>query len=82
MRKTNTFQKTVILVICLYRELFGRNKFFAVLFPFSCRYYPSCSEFTQEAIIKYGIKKGACIAVKRLFRCMPIIGKSGYDPVK
>ncbi len=79
--KQKLIQKITVLLIVFYREIFGRSKAFAVIAPFSCRFYPSCSEFAQEAVLKYGTKKGLWLTVKRLIRCMPF-GKSGYDPVK
>ena len=48
--------------------------------PTSCRYYPSCSHYSQEAVEKYGVLKGICLGVKRLGRCRPL-GGQGYDPV-
>ncbi len=50
------------------------------LLPSSCRYYPSCSHYSQEAVQKYGIVKGVWLGVKRLGRCRPL-GGQGYDPV-
>lgn len=47
----------------------------------ACRFTPSCSEYTKEAIIKYGAFKGGVMGVKRILRCHPF-GKYGYDPVK
>ena len=51
-----------------------------VFFRGMCRYYPSCSHYTYEAIQRYGVPKGAWLGVKRLSRCRPF-GSSGYDPV-
>lgn len=48
--------------------------------PPSCRYTPSCSEYAQKAIIKYGIIQGFYLTVRRLLRCHPW-GGSGHDPV-
>lgn len=45
-----------------------------------CRYTPSCSQYTKEAILKYGIVKGCYLGIKRILRCNPI-GGYGYDPV-
>ncbi len=50
------------------------------LLPSSCRFYPSCSHYSQEAVQKYGIVKGVWLVVKRLGRCRPL-GGQGYDPV-
>ncbi|MDR0619582.1 MAG: membrane protein insertion efficiency factor YidD [Bacteroidales bacterium] len=49
-------------------------------FPPACRYTPTCSAYTVEAIEKYGAFKGGWLALKRLLRCHPF-GGSGYDPV-
>lgn len=48
--------------------------------PSPCRYLPSCSEYTKEAIQEYGGVKGTLLGVKRIMRCNPF-GSSGYDPV-
>jgi putative membrane protein insertion efficiency factor len=48
--------------------------------PPSCRYTPTCSAYAQEAIEKYGVGRGAWMALRRLLRCHPFGGK-GYDPV-
>jgi putative membrane protein insertion efficiency factor len=45
-----------------------------------CRFFPSCSEYTAEAVEKYGALKGAGLGVKRLLRCHPW-NPGGFDPV-
>lgn len=50
------------------------------LLPPACRYTPTCSEYTVQAIKKYGPFKGGVLAIKRILRCNPW-GGSGYDPV-
>ena len=45
-----------------------------------CRYTPTCSEYTKEAIEEYGAIKGSFMGFKRILRCAPW-GGSGYDPV-
>ena len=46
-----------------------------------CKYEPTCSEYTRQAIIKYGALKGSFIGFKRILRCNPF-SKGGYDPLK
>lgn len=46
-----------------------------------CRFYPTCSEYMKQAIIKYGVNKGILIGLKRIVRCHPF-GKYGYDPLE
>ncbi|MBM3246295.1 MAG: membrane protein insertion efficiency factor YidD [Candidatus Omnitrophica bacterium] len=52
-----------------------------IIVPPSCRFTPTCSEFTRAAITKYGFLKGALKGLKRLCCCHPFSGKSGYDPL-
>jgi uncharacterized protein len=51
------------------------------MLPPACRFTPTCSEYTVEAISKYGFIKGAWLGVKRLSRCHPF-SQGGYDPVR
>lgn len=48
--------------------------------PNTCRYQPTCSHYSKEALQKHGLLKGAKLAIKRIFSCHPRGGK-GYDPV-
>ncbi|MBQ0082532.1 MAG: membrane protein insertion efficiency factor YidD [Paludibacteraceae bacterium] len=50
------------------------------MFPPSCRFTPTCSQYAVEAISKYGVLKGGWLTLKRIARCNPW-GGSGYDPV-
>lgn len=45
-----------------------------------CRFEPSCSEYTKEAICLHGLGKGIWLGIKRVMRCQPF-GGSGFDPV-
>lgn len=46
-----------------------------------CRFYPTCSNYMIEAILKYGTLKGVYLGIKRILRCNPFNKKTGFDPV-
>ena len=46
-----------------------------------CKFYPTCSEYTKQAIEKYGVLKGCFLGIKRILKCNPL-SKGGYDPLK
>ena len=48
--------------------------------PTGCRFEPSCSRYTYQAIDKYGVLKGSWLGLKRILRCHPF-NPGGYDPV-
>ncbi len=48
--------------------------------PSMCRFEPSCSQYTAEAVERYGIVRGSWLGLKRISRCRPM-GGQGYDPV-
>lgn len=53
---------------------------FSLLFPSCCRFFPSCSNYSIEAIKKYGCIKGIILTIKRLLKC-GWWHPGGYDPV-
>lgn len=52
----------------------------SLVLPPACRFVPTCSEYGYQAIAKYGIVKGGCLALWRILRCNPF-GRGGYDPL-
>ena len=50
------------------------------LFPPTCRYTPTCSEYAIQSLKKYGLIKGVYLSIKRIVNCHPW-GGSGYDPI-
>lgn len=48
---------------------------------YRCKYYPTCSEYTIQALEEYGIFKGGYYGAKRILRCN-YFSKGGYDPIK
>jgi putative membrane protein insertion efficiency factor len=66
--------KLFLLLIRGYQLTFSR------ILPPSCRYYPSCSHYTYEAIERYGWLRGGWMGMLRIARCHPFAA-GGYDPV-
>lgn len=58
----------------------GYQTLISPLLPPSCRYLPSCSEYTLEALRKHGAIKGGWLGIKRISRCRPGC-PGGHDPV-
>ena len=67
-------KKLALGLIRLYQQTIS-----AVLPP-SCRFSPTCSHYTYEAIARYGILRGVWLGIGRLSRCHPF-HEGGYDPV-
>lgn len=67
-------QRTLLLVLHFYRL------FISPVLGQNCRFYPSCSEYTQQAIQRFGALKGVYLGSRRLLRCNPW-HKGGMDPL-
>lgn len=66
-------QRLLLFLISIYQKI-------SRLTPSVCRFYPTCSEYTKQAILKYGVLKGGWLGIKRIARCHPG-NEGGYDPV-
>lgn len=67
--------KISIFIIGLYQ------KFISPFKPQCCRFLPTCSEYSIQAITKYGFLRGLCLSLYRIARCHPL-SKGGYDPLR
>ena len=68
-------RKIIIFLIKFYQKAIS---------PFlgrRCRFYPTCSEYTKQAVEKYGALKGLYLGLVRILKCHPF-HKGGYDPLK
>ena len=61
--------------------LIGYRRFVSPLLPGAFRYIPSCSDYAQQAIERYGIVRGAGMAFRRLASCHPF-HEGGFDPLR
>jgi hypothetical protein len=78
-----TYLQTLVLrLIRLYQKTLSFDHgWFSMFFPNGyCRFAPTCSEYTYQAIKKYGLTKGGLMGIKRIFRCNPF-NKGGADPI-
>ncbi len=58
----------------------GYKRLLSPLLPNSCRFYPTCSEYSRQAIEKYGVLKGSKLSIVRISKCQPF-HKGGIDEV-
>ena len=63
-------------VIKLYKT------FISPIFPTTCRFEPTCSQYSIDSLKTYGLIKGLTKSIDRIIRCNPWFGYGGYDPVK
>ena len=75
----NIFTKLLIKIIKCYKYLISP------LLGHSCRYLPTCSEYSIDALKEFGFVKGLFMSIRRILSCHPIKflgGGEGFDPVK
>jgi len=68
-------QQALIWLLRFYK------RWISPLLPSACRFYPTCSEYMQEAVRKYGALRGVWLGLRRLSRCHPF-HEGGYAPVR
>jgi putative membrane protein insertion efficiency factor len=59
----------------------GYRRYISPMLPPSCRFTPSCSLYTLQAMEKYGVLRGGFMGARRVLRCHPF-SEGGFDPVK
>ncbi|MFH1413635.1 MAG: membrane protein insertion efficiency factor YidD [Candidatus Omnitrophota bacterium] len=69
----------LVKIICKLISIYQQT--LRMILPVACRFSPSCSQYTKQAILKYGFFKGGLKGLKRITICHPLSGKSGFDPL-
>lgn len=72
LKLIKSYQKSKILRSEILKQLYLSDS--------SCKFNPTCSEYTYQAVEKYDIIKGIYLGLKRIIRCHPL-NKGGYDPI-
>jgi uncharacterized protein len=68
--------------IIFIAAIHGYQALLSPILPFNqCRFYPSCSQYTIEAMEKWGVIKGMFLGIKRIAKCHPFHRSGGFDPV-
>ncbi|HIK32081.1 MAG TPA: membrane protein insertion efficiency factor YidD [Oscillatoriales cyanobacterium M59_W2019_021] len=68
------FKQFLLFLVRVYRA------FISPLFPPSCRFHPTCSQYALQAIDRFGPWQGGWMSIRRILRCHPL-NPGGYDPV-
>jgi len=74
-RNVSPFQSVVLALIRFYQA------YISPMLGSNCRYYPTCSHYLSDAIVKYGVLRGGWMGIRRIGRCHPW-APGGYDPVE
>ena len=70
----NLGQRVVVFLLLFYKSQISP------FLPSACKYQPTCSMYAKEAVERFGVSKGAFLALRRLLRCHPF-AQGGFDPV-
>jgi putative membrane protein insertion efficiency factor len=73
--RTRVSSRWLLLMVVRFYQIF-----LSPFFGGACKFYPSCSKYGYEAILRHGAWRGSVLAAKRLLRCRPF-SKGGFDPV-
>jgi len=66
--------KLIIIIVKIYQNTFS------LILPNSCRFYPTCSEYTIQAFTKFSLSKALFLSIKRVLKCNPFF-EGGFDPL-
>ena len=66
-------KRFILFLINIYQKI-------SALTPARCRFYPTCSEYMKQAIMRFGVFRGGILGIKRIVKCHPL-NEGGYDPV-
>jgi len=75
MKKVSWAAKTAVFILSAFKLLVR-----PLLGPAACRFYPSCTQYAREALLKHGLLKGGALSAVRVCKCHPL-HPGGYDPV-
>ena len=72
----------LLLSLDFYKQVSGFFWGIPILFviPVQCKFYPTCSVYTKEAIFKYGFKKGLLLGIFRILKCNPLFQGGADEP--
>jgi putative membrane protein insertion efficiency factor len=73
-RRPSVLTRTLVVLVRAYQ------RFGSPLFPPSCRFTPTCSEYATQALTRYGFARGLLLSIRRVVRCHPW-ADGGDDPV-
>lgn len=74
-------QRVIIGLIRVYqRTISPDHGIFSEVTPYGCKFYPTCSEYTAQAVERHGVAQGSWLGTKRILRCHPFT-QGGIDEV-